>query len=276
MSWKHVNVWRTATVPISSRKIAAYAAWTDGLETARNLYGAPWSPYFSDKIFVSGHGGEIGRAFYWKDAIGSPNGHLAVLARFAGSLVPARWSSTTEERVHAEVDRYHWLKPTARLDAFYARSRTRNWTGRGIRRRNFSGGVMGFCDPETVRILLGVPDELKRDAAFFDEVIACDTRRLRDVAKSAAALQWAALTSGGKSVGATPPSSEMRDATKVGIRLFGHGSLLRDAFGPKWCGRLLRNAARRQPDHFRRALWNAASVEGLHRLANGAEHSRHA
>ena len=264
--WPHVNLWRTSRRHISNRRVSRLTPWTDGVETARNLYAAPWSPSLGETVFVSGHGGGIGRAVYWKDKP-ERTADIFTLCRTAPREFPDHTQSPMRDRLEAELRACRALTDTnARaLDIFYARNRDRKWTARGTRRAEFVGAVLGFGDPGSVGILLNIPESARRDASFFDATLALDPLELRSVALARVPPQRPPTSGGGRGLGRWTQAvgdADARDAVRLAA-----GSLLRrgvvvDHFGPRWLGTLIRRALRSDV-HARRLLWRVIAVNGL-------------
>ncbi len=266
MGWDHRRVWRFKPVPINLGKLSQLAPWTDGLETARNLYAAPWDAPFKDQTFVSGHGGEIGRAFYWKNST-DLDATMQRLIAGPADQVPEPWRSVCAERIAAELGKYEHRGTATALDLFYALNRTRAWTGRGVRRPQFGGSVMSYGDPATVQLLLNIPVDKRRDASFFDETIALDERNLRAIALDGAAASWQRAIATPKKASRLTAlrDSAMRDPLRLATQSLAGGSLVAETYGRKWWITLVRSAARASNTEARRRLWNALAVDGLHR-----------
>lgn len=261
--WEHHDIWRVRQPWLSVRSAASRSAWTDGLESGRNLYGAPWAPRFHDVVYVSGHGGEVGRAFYWKNAI-QPATRMTEFATGAASTAPPAWAAIAKDRILDEISRYDDGDAARALDVFYARNRTRNWTGRAIRRTHFSGSIMAYGSPQTVRLLLDIPEPQRRDGSFFDEVISLDPKRLRAVAVTAATRAWNDRMMAARGQRKWLATRDVSDPVRLAA-VNGPSSLVREVFGFRWYQHLARQASFTANTEARRRLWNVIAVDALHR-----------
>jgi hypothetical protein len=159
------------------------AVWHEGMQRAADYVcmGLDWEA--SDLHWLTGHGGEIGRAFYGvTSGATDPASHL--MARFGGALRREAYA-VLKERLQ---DQFAQLRTLGRpreddLDVFYARHRMRKWLPRLQVLPQFKGLITGFLDPAVVSGLLGIPVGRRASASFFDEALA---RLGPDLAKPAA------------------------------------------------------------------------------------------
>ncbi|MEY2472667.1 MAG: hypothetical protein QOK28_1996 [Actinomycetota bacterium] len=256
---EYTRVFRTPK-RASMRLVRGYSPWTEGACTAQDLVGAAWEPQLPATTFVTGHGGEIGRAFYWKTRT---DRDVAGFAAGFGDVLPDEWRASTRARVAEEVGRYTQLGSAATaLDAFYTRNRVRKWTCRGLRRDEFIGTVHGFGDPASVRLLINVPEQQRRDGSFFDQALALDPLGLNAVARAAVAAAFAPAPPTTGSVRRLMADTALHDLMRLSAQATPN-SFVRDLYGSRWIGQVVRRALRPDPAA-RRLLWNVLAVEGLH------------
>lgn len=259
----HTAVTRANDLHVTTKRIESFSPWTDGLATARDLAGAKWKPRLPDVTMVTGHGGEIGRAFYWKSG---PAGRDEFVARF-GAALPEPWRSIAQERVAQELQNYSGFGSDATaLDVFYARNRVRKWTCRGLRRPELANTVHGFGDPRSVQLLLGAPEEARRDGSFFAHALSLDPIRLHEVAQAAAAARAGSPRSSAPRLLRLARDRTARDLVRLSVDSAARGSFVARTFGASWWLELIRRALHANDLTSRRMLWNALAVDGLARV----------
>ena len=287
--WQHLSVLPQTGPARGMADVVRASAWTEGLDTAWNLYGPPlqW-PGQPDRAHLSGNGGEIGRAFYYQHGA-VPRTPDEVLHRLTASGLtladaPRR---ALRDRLDAALRPALVLAegdcPRA-LDLLYARVRVRSWLNRTVMRPDTSAIVPAYTSPAVVRVLLDLPLGDRRSAAAFDAALGADGLRLRE-----AAAQLHRPTLGRRS--ATSVSAALRgkipgahrllqrrpalldtaglQALELAMAELPNGPVIaREALGERWWEDTLARAA--LDGNARRHLWNALAVEALHVRVQGS------
>jgi len=155
-------------------RVIASSYWTEGLDTAWNLAAPPldWTGS-SDVSWLSGSGGEIGRAFYWSWAAPEAD-DVDVLVGGVCRHMNASAQSRLRERATAALHEAGNLtdrRGRDRLDVIYARGRMRKWLERSLPRPECRGTFAGYLAPSVVSTLMNIPAEAKRSGAVFDEAL---------------------------------------------------------------------------------------------------------
>ncbi len=173
LGWDHDAIVSDEEGHPSADRLLRATRWTEGLDTAWNLYSPPlrW-PWLSDRVALFGIGGEMGRAFYWgqvapdrwPDPVGlmtdwtkpllSAEGYHALKARsesFADSLATQGWEGTGV------------------LDGWHARGRVRKWPGRTPNPARMRSVQTVYTNAGVAAALLGIPAEQRRTKQVFDE-----------------------------------------------------------------------------------------------------------
>ena len=246
--------------------LVRHAPWGEGLQHPRDaLVGRlRWAgPRFPA---VSGHSGEVGRAFYWDgstDADLDADPAAVLVGRSTAAHLPPAARDRFSDAVAADVAVARAIgRPRDALDLVYVR-RQRSWFDHGwLPDAPVDDVLPVLLAPGPVRDLLDVPRDQRRGGRFFDDAIAAWRPELRDVALREAALgkqAWRAL-------GPLNPY-RLRDDWPLLTRLLAElapgGLLVRDLLGAAWWDGAL-EAARTQPGA-RGPIWNAVSVEAVHR-----------
>jgi hypothetical protein len=248
--------------------LVAHAPWCEGLQHPRDaLVG--WLPPRGPGIpAVSGHSGEVGRAFYWEGASDSELDHDPVsvvtgrgTARHLPAPARAAFAHVVERSVRDAAD---VGRPRAALDVLYVQ-RQRSWLHhKWLPRAPVADVLPVFLVPGTVRQLLDVPREQQRGGAFFDAALDAYRPELRTVALREAGRSLR----GWRLLGPLNPYLLRDDGPLLSLvlrQLAPGGMLVRDVLGSTWWEGAL-EAARRSPAA-RAPIWNAVGIEALHRVA---------
>jgi hypothetical protein len=290
--------WRPAEPPDARATLARLtrlALWSDGT-CPLDLWGDVWPVQGS--AFVTGLGGEVGRAFYYMPrALEEPDPSIRRLRRLLA--VPLRIPRARREVVRAVEARVEeWLADAetlgyrgwARLDAMYGEQRLRRW-GRLILQRSEPPAVAAFATPEVTRALVSLPLRDRVSSGFHRRFLSARLPQLAPPAQrvppSPTPLRWARSTFGP----ALRPAAELARRARAPGRgtwpdatlWFGRGALrewledevldsplLREAVGERW--------AEHTRDRFGRDEWRAtaktllaASPVALERALRGLE-----
>ncbi len=258
-------------VPVGARRapdrfaeILRWAPWHEGTQRAWD-YSASWMDWDVDDLFyIGGHGGEIGRGYYWK--AGQRGEDITVLERRGGHLPPIA-SKAYAQRLADTAERLRGLgRPdTDLLDLFYARYRANFFFSRWAPHSQFRGFTMPFLEPSVVAALLDIPVDV-RNGALFDEALrslgaepppaAVATRAPRGLARAVA--RWRSSRFGGT----RDAGWLVLDETLTEV---GRPSLVTDIVGREWWLRTTALARGGAGYAFWR-LWSALSIEALHRF----------
>jgi hypothetical protein len=232
-----------------------YAAWGEGLQSARDaLVGhVAWrgSPFVS----VTGHGGETGRAFYrLKRPDQDPADAIAVTG--AGANLPETGQTRFREQIQAEVELASAAgRADIALDLIYAR-RQRGWLEHtGLPDAPATDIVPIFLGTSIYQALVNIPLESRLDGSFFGAALALDPSGLYEIATRAARRRhW------GRRPNIPSDWPLLRD---VIARFEPGGWLAREVLGEQWWAWATGNA----PSEWwvRLLLWRAVGVEALHR-----------
>lgn len=276
-------------------RLARLALWSDGT-CPLDLWGDVWPAEGS--AFVTGLGGEVGRAFYYMPrALEERDPSIRRLRRLIA--VPLRIPRARRDAVRAVEARVEeWLADAealgyhgwARLDAMYGEQRLRRW-GRLILPRSEPPAVAAFTTPEVTRALASLPLAERVSSGFHRRFLSARAPELalppRPVVRTAAPLRWArsAIAPGlrpafdavrrARAPGrGTWPDATLwsgRDELRSWLEDEVLGSpLLREALGERWADHTL--------EQFRRDEWRAttktllaASPVTLERALRGLE-----
>lgn len=145
------------------------AVWQEGIENPRTVAVGPLHWGAREAVWVTGHGGELGRAFYW------PSGPPASLDAALESLMRPTAGITHEAaealraRLGAQLLALADIRrsPDGALDLFYAAGRMHKWLGRVLPYRQIAGFAPAFLAPTVVRALLDLPLEARLSGAAF-------------------------------------------------------------------------------------------------------------
>ena len=292
--WQHLSVLPQTGPPAGMAHVVRASAWTEGLDTAWNLYGSPlrW-PGPPDRVHLSGNGGEIGRAVYYRHGA-VPRTPDEVLHRLTAGGV-----ALAETPRRALIDRLDGALRSAlllaagdcprALDLLYTRVRVRSWLNRTVVRPDTAAIMPAYTSAAVVRVLLDLPLADRRSGAGFDAALGHDGLRLRaaaarshrpPVARRSAASVSAALR--GKIPGAqrllqrrpAPPDTAGLQVLEQAMAELPDGPVIaREALGERWWEDTLARAAR--DGNARRHLWNALAVEALHVRTQGSPSLSH-
>ncbi|MGH2757958.1 MAG: hypothetical protein ACRDKJ_00170 [Actinomycetota bacterium] len=278
LGWRHDRVGVHADPqPITPADLKRWAAWHEGMQRFNDYTVSPAEWPELNVRWLSGHGGEIGRAFYWaKSPERSIDDPVGTLIGRRQELLPDRAAAMLHRRIKGELSSIRKLgRPrTDDLDVFYARQRMRKWVMRLQPLAQFADAVPAFLDPQIVGALLAVPWEGRPSGRLFDATI----RSLRrDLARSRGkprrnARKSTRLFDGirrersrraqGVHAGVQPLSVKYVSAMRLFRWLDREGaSVVKECLGPRWWDAAIEQASR--SGRLSPELWNALSIEGL-------------
>lgn len=281
LGWPHVNLpvadarghtstlWPAARTAPGGRLadwLVRHAPWGEGLQHPRDaLVGRlQWD----DETFtsVTGHSGEVGRAFYWEratdEALDTDPVTVMTSQGTAAHLPPAARRHFADVLAVDVALARQIGRPQEALDLVYAR-RQRCWIDHGgLPDFPVRDVLPVFLAPTLVARLLDVPRDQRRGGAFFDAAIAGWRPELRRAGLDEAARDVRAW----RLLGPLNPY-RLRDdwplLAHVLRELEPGGLLVRDVLGDAWWRGAV-EAARGSPGA-RAPIWNAVAVEALHR-----------
>lgn len=245
-------------------RLLRWSRWSEGMETPTNYLGG-WPAWGGRRLsWVTGHGGEIGRAFYWgaSPPTSQRDAPSIVLGRNGAGLPPAA-RAALEARIRAA------LEPLADdgapiesvLDRFYALQRMRKWVGRLQPSPEVVGALPVYLEPGVVDVLLRLPADDRRTGAAFDRILG------RPPATPPSVVRRAVRRARG--LAGRRPAPDPRRAAEVEV-LRGcaaelrAGSIVRQVAGDSYIDALL--AAADHDSHARRLAWNAIGVDAFRAL----------
>ena len=144
--------------------------WTEGLHHPRDAFSG-WLRWPNHGVtMITGHGGEIGRAFYYHHRHGSPRDVL--IEQGPGGHLRGRAKEIFAARANDLLSVADSLgRPDATLDLFYALGRMRRWVGRGLPQPQIDNLAPLYLEPTMVAALLDTPEEKRRTGEVFDEAL---------------------------------------------------------------------------------------------------------
>jgi hypothetical protein len=242
--------------------LTRFAPWGEGLQLPRDALSGHirWSgPPFTS---LTGHSGEVGRAFYWGDPPDTDPVE-AMVDGWPGTHLPDRARQQFRDAMQVEVQvAIDSGRGDAALDLVYVR-RQRCWFDHaGLPDAPVANVLPQFLSAAVCRALINVPREQRLGSLFFDAALAADPRRLRDIAKRASAARRID-TSRLRRLDPYRIPSDWPQLHAVMGSFDSGGWLARDAFGDEWWQWALDQA----PHEWwvRLLLWRAVGVEALHR-----------
>lgn len=194
--------WRPAEPPDVRETLARLdrlALWSDGT-CPLDLWGDVWPAEGS--AFVTGLGGEVGRAFYYMPrALDEPQPSIRRLRQLLA--VPLRIPRARREAVSSVEARVgEWLADAealghrgwGRLDVMYGEQRLRRW-GRLMLQRSDPPAVAAFATPELTRALASLPLAERVSSGFHLRFLRARLPRLappvQPAVRSPVPLRWA-------------------------------------------------------------------------------------
>jgi hypothetical protein len=252
--------------PAERHEVVARALITGAAETARNLTGGPWLWDAIDAVWVSGHGGEIGRAFYWA---GNPDADAAranLIGRIE-AILPAAHAAAAVGHVDAELRAAEQLgRPGLdALDVFYLRNRMRRWLGNSVPRRQIADGGFVYLGPHVVAALLDLPVDDRISGRSFDAALALGPEMLRPDAAIPRPRAPKMTRLIRKVRGPTVAAPTAAGALQVDLllALFPGELRVREMLGADWWDGIVSRSRAGGDPGARRVLFNALSVEAL-------------
>ena len=241
--------------------------WTEGLQHPRDaLVGwLQWDrPRFTA---LTGHGGEVGRAFYWDDASDEEVARdpLGVLVNRGTTLhLPEAARRAVADELAPSLAQGEAIGRTGAgaVDVLYAQRQSSWMHHKNLPTSPFDDVLPVLLNPRLVGTLLDVPAAQRRRGAFFDAALLASRPEVRRAGLAEAQRgfrPWRAL-------GPLNPYGLRNDwplLTALLQDLEPGGMLVRDVIGDAWWRGAL--AAARETPGARAPIWNAVAVEVLHR-----------
>lgn len=250
--------------------LVAAAEWTEGAGHCRDALAGRIRWPDPRTVWVSGSGGEIGRAFYWHGQ--SPSADpVATLTRDWGSILSADALDILRQRVATECAAYGVDEPATTLDLFYVRNRMRKWLGQGLPDAGLHGIVPIYLHPTIVSLLLGLAVEDRAAGTTFDRALRLGAGDLYGVAQRAAVGDARPVRPQGRvrlpgrvqrRLSRPTPGPYPNDWPLLAAlldHLDRHGYRFRDSFDPAWFAMARRSGAA-QP-WVRPPLWALVAAE---------------
>ena len=163
----------TNTVPTAQwADVERIAPWIEGLDTPRPVAAGDIVWDATDVAWITGHGGEIARSFYWRHPDESLDEAVSRLCVRGGPLLPAAREGL-RERLRRQLAEAGKLRPAMpdRLDVFYATERMHKWINRGWPFAQVSGTTVPMLEPPVVRLLADLPLAGRTDGSSFAEIV---------------------------------------------------------------------------------------------------------
>jgi hypothetical protein len=231
--------------------------WSEGLTHPREAFSGWLNWSARNVLMVTGHGGEIGRAFYDHHRTGSPQDVL--LRQGPGGHLEGDAHDVFAERVRALLDVAETVhRPEHALDLFYALGRMRRWVGRGLPLPQIANLAPVYLEPTLVAALLDTPPDLRASGAVFDE--ALDQLGVREIPLPIASryrLRRSTL----------PNDLALQDLLLE--KLGPDGFLAEQVLGSAWWLWATENA--RSQGWVRELVWAAIGIEAAHRWCESAD-----
>jgi hypothetical protein len=248
--------------------VLAAALWTEGLDTAWNIYGPP-PPIDAapEARLVFGVGGEMGRAIYWSalpeaerdDPVRAVTGWVQpLIPPAAGALLLSR-----AERFRNQLHDEGW-QGTRLLDAWHARGRVRKWPAHSP--PPHPPAVTIYTNAELAGTLLNIPDRLREHGQLWDAALG----ELRHLAVAAAGRQRARLRDR-VAARVRGPVSARRALRLLRSLDLGDDSPVASVLGSSWYEDRLRDLRYDPAAH--RMLWNALGIDAFAATLPGINHA---
>lgn len=164
----------THAVPTATwADVERIAPWIEGLDTPRPVAAGDIVWDATGVVWVTGHGGEIARSFYWRHPDESLDEVVSRLCTRGGPLLPAA-REHMRERLRRRLREAGKLRsaPPDRLDVFYATERMHKWINRGWPFAQVSGMTVPMLEPPVVRLLADLPRAGRADGSSFAQIVA--------------------------------------------------------------------------------------------------------
>ena len=150
------------------------AVWCEGMQHPRDALVGHFTRPAGGIPTITGHGGETGRAYFWKNLPNGPDID-SFIDEGGGWHLPPR----AKDRLRATVEGEAALAadlgwPGAGLDLLYPR-RQRSWLDHsGLADAPFTDLMPAFLTAEMTALMLDIPQEDRRTGSLFDAALALD------------------------------------------------------------------------------------------------------
>ena len=265
LGWPHTHVGPAPGATWSLSRLAPGTRWTEGADTAWNVIGSPLRWPRPGAVWLSGSGGEIGRAVFRSDDTADP---ARLLAEGRAATMAPRAAEDLRARVAGTVADCR-LPGRHPLDVLHARGRQRKWLGRARLVDGVHAVVPAYTSPVAVRALLDIPDAQRLDASVFDRALTLGGD-LRARARQAVVLPpppgrvattWRRVWRRRPGLSGRPAGTDHAPLDAAIRSVCRPGSASRRILGDDWWAATTRRARRDVPA--RRWLWNAVAVDAF-------------
>jgi hypothetical protein len=268
--------------------------WTEGQVSGRNLLiaGLDWDA--RGVTWVTGSGGEIGRAFYGQHFASGGRARDRWRSFFVDPhrrAVPGLVLDRFEARVAREMSDAWSIRPdpVGAADVFYYGNRMGKWFDRTAHIDQISGRYPVYLAGPVARALLDIPEADRLSGRTFDRALSASGIDLHAVATDAILARYG-LAAGASRSRRRLRSYLPRPVTTVLRKGLDHrrarhepihpewalldplcrsieaqGSIVLDVMGSRWWTHQLGSAPRWSGGEARRVLWNAVAVDAFDR-----------
>jgi hypothetical protein len=249
------------------QRMTALSIWTEGLRPGSALLERTlrWRATGIDRL--TGHGAEIGRAFYAK-----PTDNREWLSKFTAVVkdrLPPHIANHTVERLYSTFTALGELgRPPEDLPALlYATGRMAKWLCRELPIAQFANTVPFYLAPDLVRHLLNVPLDDRNTGTVFAE--AQDLARINVFARASRAADRRTPL---RKLGPLPAGRSTAQRLAQALATLPHERVTSELLGDEFVRTTLRRASTQA--WARQHAWNLLAVEalaaGLSQHANAA------
>jgi hypothetical protein len=263
LGWEHAVVDAPRARRASFAEAVRWTPWTEGLVLARDLVGPPLDWSNDPDVWLSGSGGEVGRAMYWRHAAPDHVEPGVELRNASAALVE---HPRLRDRYLAMVDGFGVpgrADGASRLDLLYALGRMRSWLDRGRPVEGVSGTVAPFLDPAVLLTLLDLPLHARHDGSAFDDALRLGQPDLHELAVAVVRerMQRRHLVQRVRDRFRPPVRGELQRLFAVLREAEPWLEPVKSALGPRWWEHAHATAATDTRSSL--SLWNAVSVAAL-------------
>jgi hypothetical protein len=245
--------------------LVRWAPWQEGMENPRTLLVGPLAWERRDVLWVSGHGGEIARGFYW-DYVPAGTDPGAGLAGARGHM-DAGAHDEMIRRLRATVAAVEPFAGSPRevLDLVYVVGRMFKWQGRVLPYPQLAAIAPVFLGPRALAVMRGLPQDDRQAGRAFDAALALGSGDPRPPAPPAgggpgrASLPARVL----RRIRGTPPAIDWPLLLAARRGHDPHAGVVAATLGTPWIDHLM-EIARTNP-WAQRLLWNVLAIDAFDR-----------
>jgi hypothetical protein len=256
LGWRHDTV-GSPTREADWERMVELSAWTEGMLTGADLADPIFDWDASDRVWLSGSGGEIGRM--WYGSFHPDTDHWFATVRDRAATMSADAAATLADRLADQLDVARRLRPDDELDVLYITGRMAKWTARMPPGPHLRDVVAGYLHPTVVACLLDLPADERRSGQAFVTAQTLEGPDLHTIAVQGSRPPW--------------PQRQLhrfrftRLDQRATRRLAAHRaaveprSATRQILGPDWWNTTTNNLS--IDPAARRHAWNALAVDAL-------------